>query len=172
MNRNEQKHTAYYKSHTARQEYAQAACWHAYTDMGVHAQTGTQKVQVSTHTHIHTHSQGSQPQQGIVGRAGCMFMCTICLSIQCVSVCIYSKGTAVNPCAGVCNWHAGILCVYGLVAACRSIICATVYSAEARTVTVCGFHSALGMMVKGRMGLLASSSKAVRKHSVAAAAFP
>lgn len=28
------------------------------------------------------------------------------------------------------------------------------------------------MMVKGRMGLLASSSKAVRKHSVAAAAFP
>lgn len=46
------------------------------------------------------------------------------------------------------------------------------YSTEAITVRVCVFHSALGMMVKGRMGLLASSSKAVRKHSVAAAAFP
>lgn len=34
------------------------------------------------------------------------------------------------------------------------------------------FHSALGMMVKGRMGLLASSSRAVMKHSVAAAVFP
>lgn len=34
------------------------------------------------------------------------------------------------------------------------------------------FHSARGMMVNGRMGLLASSSKAVRKHSVAAAALP
>lgn len=41
-----------------------------------------------------------------------------------------------------------------------------------RALCVCFSHSALGMMVKGRMGLLASSSKAVRKHSVAAAVFP
>lgn len=39
-------------------------------------------------------------------------------------------------------------------------------------VELCAPHRALGMMVKGRMGLLASSSRAVRKHSVAAAAFP
>lgn len=36
----------------------------------------------------------------------------------------------------------------------------------------CWFHRALGMMVKGRMGLLASSSRAVMKHSVAAAVLP
>lgn len=40
------------------------------------------------------------------------------------------------------------------------------------SVPVCWSHSALGMMVNGRMGLLASSSSAVRKHSVAAAALP
>lgn len=48
----------------------------------------------------------------------------------------------------------------------------TVTDAHTHTLKRCTSHSALGMMVKGRMGLLASSSRAVRKHSVAAAALP
>lgn len=77
------------------------------------------------HSHTHTQSQESQPQQGIVGRVGgrekrvCMLMCTICLCIQCV--CIWGYGSKT-----LCNWHAGMLCVYKVCAACRSIFCATV----------------------------------------------
>lgn len=57
-------------------------------------------------------------------------------------------------------WHADMLCVYEE--------CVQVHGVGHAGL----FHSALGMMVKGRMGLLASSSRAVMKHSVAAAVFP
>lgn len=47
----------------------------------------------------------------------------------------------------------------------------TAYFCKSKTMDVC-IHRARGIMVNGRMGLLASSSSAVRKHSVAAAEFP
>lgn len=59
--------------------------------------------------------------------------------------------------------------------ACRRAVCVlgSVCSSQVHRWCHAGvFHSALGMMVKGRMGLLASSSRAVMKHSVAAAVFP
>lgn len=66
---------------------------------------------------------------------------------------------------GVCEVHV----------ACRRAVCVlgSVCSLQVHRWCHAGvFHSALGMMVKGRMGLLASSSRAVMKHSVAAAVFP
>lgn len=59
----------------------------------------------------------------------------------------------------VCEVHAATLCVEGQVCS---------YQGHGWTLV----HRALGMMVKGRMGLLASSSRAVMKHSVAAAVLP
>lgn len=120
------------------------------------------------YTHTHTHSKALwEGWGGRWGKHGCMFMCTICICIQSVCVCV-SEGLAVTPVEVACR-HA--VCVWGVCSLQVHHLChcATVLRLSLRR---CVSHSALGMMVKGRMGLLASSSKAVRKHSVAAAAFP
>ena len=75
------------------------------------------------YTHTHTHSKALwEGWGGRWGKHGCMFMCTICICIQSVCVCV-SEGLAVTPVEVACR-HA--VCVYGVCAACRSIICATV----------------------------------------------
>ena len=98
-----------------------------------------------------------------------MDVCSCALFAFVYSLCVcVSEGLAVTPVEVACR-HA--VCVWGVCSLQVHHLChcATVLRLSLRR---CVSHSALGMMVKGRMGLLASSSKAVRKHSVAAAAFP
>lgn len=99
---------------------------------------------------VQNHKQGSWPQKGIVGRVDRWGLgaCVHC-------VCVFVWGSCSQAvCIGKCVQLPDIVCANG--------------GPEWWALV----HRALGMMVNGRMGLLASSSRAVMKHSVAAAVFP
>lgn len=143
------------KSHTTRLKGAQATCWltHRCTCMDT-----TRHTRSANQQHRHALTQGWDGERE--------WPCAMFAFVYDVSV---SEVTGVKPCV---KWHAVMHRVSREM--CRSqvgYLC--LFSTAVRLWGWgCVFHSALGMMVKGRMGLLASSSRAVRKHSVAAAVFP